>query len=75
MRVTLKALVAVMTADGRTCGVLSCDLGHVFDASWLFVPEGGSYLDSWCFTLLYGTDKPLWLDGHFLLADKASVSY
>src|ERR1700735_3823649 len=21
------------------------------------------------------TDKPLWLDGHFLLADKASVSY
>ena len=23
-----------------------CYLGHVFDASWLFVPEGGSYLGS-----------------------------
>ena len=27
-----------------------CYLGHVYDASWLFVPEGGSYLDSWYFT-------------------------
>ena len=45
-----KALVAVMTADDRTCGVLSLLSGHVFDASWLFVPDGGSYLDSWCFT-------------------------
>ena len=45
-RVTLKALVAVMIADCWTCGVLSLLSGHVFDASWLFVPDGGSYLDS-----------------------------
>ena len=49
-RVMLKALVAVTTADSRTCGVLSCYLGHVFDASWLYVPDGCSYLGSWCFT-------------------------
>ena len=42
--------MAVMTADDRTCGVLSLLSGHVFDASWLFVPDGCSYLDSWCFT-------------------------
>ena len=45
-RVTLKALVAVMTADSRTCGVLSLLSGHVFDASWLDVPDGSSYLGS-----------------------------
>ena len=42
--------MAVMTADEWTCGVLSLLSEHVFDASWLYVPEGGSYLDSWCFT-------------------------
>ena len=26
-----------------------CYLGHVFDASWLFVPKGSSYLGSWHF--------------------------
>ena len=41
-----KALVAVMTADGWTCGVLSLLSGQAFDASWLYVPDGGSYLDS-----------------------------
>ena len=41
--------MAITTADDRTCGVLSCYLGHVFDASWLYVPDGSSYLDSWCF--------------------------
>ena len=46
MRVTPKASVAVMTADDRTGGVLSLLSGHVFDASWLFVPNGSSYLDS-----------------------------
>ena len=50
MRVTPKALVAVMTADEWTCGVLSLLSGHVFNASWLYVPDGSSYLDSWCFT-------------------------
>ena len=39
-----------MTADDRTGGVLSLLSEHVFDASWLYVPDGGSYLGSWCFT-------------------------
>ena len=39
-----------MTADWWTCGVLSLLSEHVFDASWLYVPDGSSYLGSWCFT-------------------------
>ena len=35
--------MAVMTAEDRTCGVLSLLSGHVFDASWLFVPDDDSY--------------------------------
>ena len=46
MRVTPKASVAVMKADDWTCGVLSLLSGHMFDASWLYVPDGGSYLGS-----------------------------
>ena len=57
-RVTPKALVAVMTADDRTCGVLSWLSGHVFEASWLFVPDGGSYRGSWCFTYCMALISP-----------------
>ena len=39
-----------MTADWWTYGVLYLLSGHVFDASWLYVPDGGSYLGLWCFT-------------------------
>ena len=76
MRVTLKALVAVMTADDRTCGVLSLIL------DMCLMPHGRLCLMAVLLLILgvspttvYGTDKPLWLDGHFLLADKPCVSY
>ena len=35
-----------------------CYLGHLFDASWLYVPDGGSYLDSWCFTYYMALISP-----------------
>ena len=60
----------VMIADCWTCSVLSLLSEHVFDTSWLYVPDGSSYHGFLVFHLLHGTDKPLWLDGHLLLADK-----
>ena len=47
-----------MTADCWTCGMLSLLSGHVFDALWLYVPDGGSYLDSWCFTYYMALISP-----------------
>ena len=35
-----------------------CYLGHVFDASWLYVPDGSSYLGSWCFTYCMALISP-----------------
>ena len=57
-----------------TLGVLSLLSGHVFDASWLCVPEGGSYLGSWRFTLYMVLINPCGFDGWLLLVDKTCVS-
>ena len=46
-----------------TPGVLSLLSGQVFDASWLFVPEGGSYLSVLCFTLYMVLISPCGFDG------------
>ena len=39
-------------------GHVVCYPEHVFDASWLYVPDGGSYLGSWCFTYYMALISP-----------------